>query len=43
MSRYEVHCVGAAHHTEWWIAAADLEELNDKIVGTIEVIASFGA
>jgi hypothetical protein len=42
MSRYAVHCVGAAHHTEWWIPAEDLEELNDNIVGTIEVIASFG-
>src|SRR5689334_19173021 len=42
MSRYPVQRVGAAHHTEWWIPAADLEELNDNIVGTIEVIASFG-
>jgi len=42
MSRYVVHCVGAAHHTEWWIPAEDLEELNENIVGTIEVIASFG-
>ena len=42
MSRYPVQLVGAAHHTEWWIPAADLEELNDNIVGTIEVIASFG-
>ncbi|HEV7766336.1 MAG TPA: hypothetical protein VGQ76_15130 [Thermoanaerobaculia bacterium] len=30
------------HHTEWWIPAEDLDELNDNIVGLIEVIASFG-
>ena len=41
MDRYEVQRVGAVHHTEWWIPAADLEELNDNIVGEIEVIAEF--
>ena len=41
MDRYEIQTVGAAHHTEWWIPAADLEELNDSIVGKIEVLASF--
>ena len=41
MSRFAIHTVGAAHHTEWWIPAADLEELNDNIVGLIEVVASF--
>jgi hypothetical protein len=43
MKRFEVQRVGAAHHTEWWIPAELLEELNDEIVGPIEVIASFGA
>lgn len=42
MRQFEIHCVGAAHHTEWWIPAERLEELNDNIVGEIEVIASFG-
>jgi hypothetical protein len=42
MDRYEVQQVGAGHHTEWWVPAEDLEELNDNIVGEIEVIASFG-
>ena len=42
MRLFEVQCVGASHHTEWWIPAERLEELNDNIVGTIEVIASFG-
>lgn len=43
MDRYSVHQVGAAHHTEWWIPAEDLEELNDNIVGIIEVIQEFRA
>jgi hypothetical protein len=42
MRRFEVQRVGAAHHTEWWIPAEQLEELNDNLVGLIEVIASFG-
>jgi hypothetical protein len=33
--------VGAAPHQEWWIPAEDLEELNDNLVGVIEVIAAF--
>jgi hypothetical protein len=41
MARYEIHCAGAAHHTEWWIPAEDLDALNDHILGMIEVIASF--
>jgi len=42
MRRYELHQVGASHHVEWWIPAEDLDELNENIVGTIEVIASLG-
>ena len=41
MRRFETHCVGAAHHTEWWIPAEQLEDLNDNIVGRIQVVASF--
>ncbi|GLR14629.1 hypothetical protein GCM10007907_34190 [Chitinimonas prasina] len=41
MDRYPVQCVGAAHHTEWWVPAEELEALNDNIVGSIEVIAEF--
>lgn len=40
ISRYTIERVGAAHHTEWWIPAEDLEELNDNIVGLIEVVWS---
>lgn len=38
---YQLHQVGASHHLEWWIPAEDLENLNDNIVGTIEVVAEF--
>ena len=38
MKGYKIHQVGQAHHTEWWIPAADLEALNDAIVGKIEII-----
>lgn len=41
MDRYEIHTVGGPQHTEWWIPAEDLEELNDNIVGQIEVIHEF--
>ena len=43
MDRYPVQQVGAAHHTEWWIPAEDLDELNDNIVGLIEVIHEYRA
>ena len=38
MDRYAVHKVGGDHHSEWWIPAEDLQELNENIVGLIEVI-----
>jgi hypothetical protein len=41
MDRYPVQQVGAAHHTEWWVPAEDLEALNDHIVGQIEVLTRF--
>lgn len=37
-SRYETQMVGGSNHTEWWIPAEDLEELNRNIVGLIEII-----
>lgn len=42
ISRFEIQTVGASHHTEWWIPAEDLAQLNANIVGPIEMIASFG-
>ena len=41
MDRYTVHQVGGGHHTEWWVPAEDLEQLNDHIVGLIEVVQEF--
>jgi len=41
LSRYDVHVVGNSSHREYWIPAADLEELNSNIAGTIEVIREF--
>jgi hypothetical protein len=42
MSRYAIQQVGAQHHTEWWIPAEELEQLNDHIVGEIVVVQTFG-
>jgi hypothetical protein len=39
IDRYDIHKVGGRIHTEWWIPAEDLEELNDNIIGFIEVIS----
>jgi hypothetical protein len=41
IERYETPQVGGRHHTEWWVPAEDLEDLNDNIVGEIEVIAEY--
>ncbi len=41
MDRFKIEQVGAAHHTEWWVPADQLEELNDNIVGLIEVIGEY--
>lgn len=41
IDRYEAKTVGAAMHQEYWIPAGELEELNENILGQIEVIAEF--
>jgi hypothetical protein len=41
MDRYVTQKVGGSHHTEWWVPAGELEELNDNIVGQIHVIEEF--
>jgi hypothetical protein len=41
MDKYETHQVGGIDHTEWWIPAEDLDELNENIVGLIEVIGEY--
>ncbi len=42
MARYATQLVGAAHHTEWWVPAEELDLLNDHIVGLITVTRTFG-
>ncbi|MDH3944213.1 MAG: hypothetical protein OEV06_08985 [Anaerolineae bacterium] len=39
LDNYEVHQVGASHHTEWWIPAEDLDQFNANIVGSIEMVS----
>jgi hypothetical protein len=39
--RYPTQGVGAAIHKELWIPAEDLAEMNQNIVGKIELIAEF--
>ena len=39
--RYEVQKVGLDHHLELWILSEDLDEMNDKIIGEIELISTF--
>lgn len=43
LERYEVHRVGGRVHDEYWIPAAEVEGVNDNIVGDIEVISIFTA
>jgi hypothetical protein len=41
LTHYEVHVVGSSDHREYWIPAEDLQNFNENIVGTIEVISEF--
>ncbi|MDJ0788435.1 MAG: hypothetical protein QNK05_16635 [Myxococcota bacterium] len=41
MDQFDVQVVGASHHSEWWVPAERLDELNDHIVGLIEVVQTF--
>jgi hypothetical protein len=42
MDQFPVQQVGGGTHTEWWVPAERLDELNANIVGLIEVVAEFG-
>ncbi len=42
MAEFPVQRVGGGLHTEWWVPAERLEELNANIVGLIEVVQEFG-
>jgi hypothetical protein len=41
LKRYNVQTVGSSEHREYWTPAADLEELNENIVGLIELVSEF--
>jgi len=41
LSQFKVQKVGGALHLEYWIPAEKLAELNQNIVGLIEVISTF--
>ncbi len=42
MAQFPVQQVGGSTHTEWWVPAERLSELNANLVGVIEVIREFG-
>ncbi|WP_245862273.1 hypothetical protein [Phycicoccus duodecadis] len=41
LDRFEVHQAGGRTILEYWIPAEDLGELNQNIVGRIEVVAEY--
>ncbi len=41
LARYDVKTVGSHVHQEYWIPVEDLDELNQNIVGLIEVVHEF--
>lgn len=41
LKKYEIQRVGLNHHLEFWIPAEDLNEMNQNIIGKIELINSF--
>ncbi len=43
MDNFDVQQVGASHHMEWWIPAEKMEELNDNIIGEIQVVAEYSS
>lgn len=41
LKKYEIQKVGLNHHLEYWIPSEDLEEMNNNIIGKIELINTF--
>jgi len=41
LRKYNIECVGANYHTEYWIPSEELANFNENIVGEIEVIRKF--
>lgn len=43
VEKYNVEKVGGQNHTEWWIPSEKMDELNNSIVGKIEMIGRYPA
>lgn len=41
LSAHEVHEAGGRALTEYWIPAEDLDDFNDHLVGTIEIVSEW--
>jgi hypothetical protein len=41
LRKYDVHVVGNRDHSEYWIPADALQDLNANIVGEIEIVSEF--
>ena len=41
VKRYPVQTVGASLHQELWVPAEELDDFNQHICGTIEIVAEF--
>jgi hypothetical protein len=41
LAKFPVRCVGDRSHEELWVPAAELEEFNQHIQGSIEIIHEF--
>ena len=42
LAQFDVQRVGSNTSLEYWIPAENLDEFNDHIIGTIQVVASYG-
>ena len=41
LDRYQIRVVGDSTHREYWIPASELKDLNENIVGEIELVTKF--
>ena len=41
LENYEIQKVGLEHHLEFWIPAEELDEMNQNIIGQIELIGTY--
>lgn len=42
VAKHREQTAGGQQHTEYWIPAEELDEMNDQIVGLIEIIEELG-